>query len=178
MNQKALLFLVFSLLLVGLGGGATYLLMSQAGVRTTDQIDTDTQTPVVSPTVFEPEPTIEVIDEEVVEQASESAVPQGWLTYTNTQYGFEISYPEDFKALDDAENLYGWPDAVVLFYAGGQSYDMPVEVWDTKTEYENKYSTQIDNLTVKRVGDKYITLLNMNRQAEVDQIIETFKETE
>jgi len=178
MNQKTLLFLIFSLLLIGLGGGATYLLMSQSGVRTTDQVDTQAQ-PMVSPTVSEPEPTEEVVDEnQVAEQAFESAVPQGWLTYTNTQYGFEISYPKTYKALDDSDNLYGWPDAVVLFYAGGQSYDMAVEVWDTKTEYENKYPTQIDNLTVKRVGDKYITLLNMNRQAEVDQIIETFKELE
>ena len=178
MSQKALLFLVFSLLLVGLGAGATYLLMSQSGVRTTDQIDTQPQ-PVVSPTISEPEPTVEVVDEnQPAEQASESALPEGWSTYTNIEYGFEISYPEKYKPLDDSESLYGWPDAVVLFYAGGQSYDLAMEVWDSKFDYEDKYSTQLDDLVVKRVGDKYISLLNANKEAEVDQIIETFREIE
>ena len=105
-----------------------------------------------------------------------SDIPEGWLTYTNTKYGFQISYPSNFKALDDADNLYGWPDAVVLFYAGGQSYDLPVEVWNTEAEYKAKYATQLDQVIVKKVGGKFITLLNNNNTPEVNQIILTFKE--
>lgn len=106
-----------------------------------------------------------------------SGVPAGWSTYSNNQYGFEISYPSDYEALDDAENLYGWPNAIVLIYGGGQSYDLPIEVWDTASQYQTKYPNT-ENLTVKQIGDKYITLLNANYSSEVDEIIETFSLTQ
>lgn len=107
-------------------------------------------------------------------EVAKSDIPTNWLTYTNEKYGFEISYPPNYKALDDAENLYGWPDALVLIYGGGQSYDLPIEVWNTQSEYENKYPNA-ENITVKLIGNKYITLLNMNFEEEVDTIIETFR---
>jgi hypothetical protein len=77
--------------------------------------------------------------------------------------------------LTDKENLYGWPKAIVLIYAGGQSYDLPIEYWTTETEYKTKYKNQT-NLVVKKVGNFYITLVNANLDPEVDKIIETFKE--
>lgn len=98
----------------------------------------------------------------------------GWQIYQNDQYGFSLSYPPQFQALTDAQNLYGWPNAVVLFYSGGQSYDLPVEVWNSQAEYETKYPAGMANLTVKQVGNKYITLVNSNFSPVVDEIIATF----
>jgi hypothetical protein len=103
-----------------------------------------------------------------------SSVPLGWQTYTNNEYGFEISYPTNYKAMSDSENLYGWPKGIVLFYGGGQSYDLVIEHWNSVAEYEAKYKNQ-NNVTVKQLGNNYITLLNMNFEPEVDEMIKTFK---
>lgn len=103
-----------------------------------------------------------------------SDIPSGWKTYKNELYGFEISYPASYEALTDQKNLYGWPNAIVLIYEGGQSYDLAIERWNTQLEYENKYKNQT-NITVKKIRDSYITLLNTNFDAEVDKIIATFK---
>ncbi|MFH1971039.1 MAG: hypothetical protein ABIJ05_01495 [Patescibacteria group bacterium] len=103
-----------------------------------------------------------------------SNIPYGWKTYTNEIYRFEISYPSSYKALTDEENLYGWPNGIVLIYAGGQSYDLVIEHWSTQSEYENKYRNQ-SNITIKKIGDVYISMLNANFESEVDEIIETFK---
>ena len=103
-----------------------------------------------------------------------SNLPVGWQTYTNSTFAFQISYPSSYQALTDSNNLYGWPQAVVLIYNGGQSYDLAIEHWATQSEYENKYPQQ-NNLTVKKVNNSYITLLNTNADPEVDQIIATFQ---
>ena len=66
----------------------------------------------------------------------------------------------------------------MLIYGGGQSYDLPIEIWSTVSEYENKYKNQMGDLTIKKVGGKYITLLNTNHKEEVDQIIVTFRALE
>lgn len=105
----------------------------------------------------------------------EPNTPESWQTYTNNEYGFQVSYPVNYQALDDAENLYGWPNAVVLIYGGGQSYDLPIEIWNNASEYQDKYPNAT-NLTVKQIENKYVTLLNMNNIPEVDEIIETFTE--
>ena len=82
--------------------------------------------------------------------------------------------PIHTRNLSDKENLYGWPNAIVLLYNGGQSYDLPIEVWNTKAEYEAKYKDS-PNLTVKEVKGKFITLFNTNTEDEVDEIISSFK---
>lgn len=102
--------------------------------------------------------------------------PSDWQTYSNTQYGFEIKYPVNFKALTDKDSLYGWPKAVVLFYSGGQSYDLPVEVWSSEAEYKQKYPNA--GVTVFKKGSQFITLSNVNSNPLVDQIISTFKFTD
>lgn len=162
MKQTKIFIVVILVLLAALGGGATYLFLTQ-NKQTGEQASTTalTPTPTTQPETTEPEET--------------TNIPAGWLTYTNEEYGFAISYPSNYQALDDANNLYGWPKGIVLFYGGGQSYDLPIEVWNTVAEYESKYPTQMDNLTVHQVGSKYITLLNANFKAEVDQIIATFR---
>lgn len=76
--------------------------------------------------------------------------------------------------MDDEKNLYGWPNAVVLVYGGSQSYDLPIEVWNTEAEYKAKYPNT-EELTVEHVGNKFITLVNVNSETEVDEIIQTFK---
>ncbi|OGM23987.1 hypothetical protein A2715_02330 [Candidatus Woesebacteria bacterium RIFCSPHIGHO2_01_FULL_39_32] len=110
-------------------------------------------------------------------ETSQDSSKPGWKLYSNKKYGFQISYPDSYQALEDEENLYGWPNAVVLLYSGGQSYDLPIEAWNTKAEYEAKYKTT-PNLTVKEVNGKFITLLNANFEEEVDEIIDTFKALE
>ncbi len=162
MKQTKVFIIVILVLLAALGGGAAYLLITQ-NQETVEQGTISTISPTLTP---EPEP------EETEETVS---VPTGWLTYTNEEYGFAISYPSNYQALDDTNNLYGWPKGIVLFYGGGQSYDLPIEAWNTVAEYESKYPTSMDNLTVHQVGNKYITLLNANQEPEVDQIIATFR---
>jgi hypothetical protein len=119
-------------------------------------------------------PTIKPV-ETLISTATPSATPKtGWKIYKNDQFGFEFSYPDKYKVLTDKENLYGWPKAILLLYKGGQSYDMPVEVWDTETEYKQKYGANYE-FTVFKVNGKFITLLNQNKDAEVAEIIKTFK---
>lgn len=178
MKQKGISTVLIIVLLVALliaaVVGATYYLTSQKYEGTSQAIPSPVPT-----TAFVPSPTVmPTVLAQPTEVEEASSVPAGWLTYENQEYGFTISYPPNYQALDDSENLYGWPKAIVLIYGGGQSYDLPIEVWDTATEYQAKYTAQLSSLTVKQVGGKYITLLNMNNEPEVDQIIATFTTTE
>jgi len=102
-------------------------------------------------------------------------LPNDWETYTNQKYGFEISFPKKYKVLTDKESLYGWPKAIALICGGGQSYDLPIEYWTTEAEYQKKYQGY-KNMTVKKIDDFYITLVNVNFDSTVDEIIKTFKE--
>jgi hypothetical protein len=168
--MKKILFgiIVFVLLAAGVSGVYYYLSKNK----------TNTPQPTVSPTptsvVIETPTSVPTTQPENSEGEDETNMHPDWLTYTNSEYGFEISYPSNYQALDDKNNLYGWPNGIVLIYSGGQSYDLPIEVWDSASEYQNKYQAQMDDLTVKQVGNKFITLLNMNKNEEVDEIISTF----
>ena len=104
----------------------------------------------------------------------DSTDTSGWKTYQDSQYNFELKYPEEYKI---AEDKSGWPNATLLLYKGGQTYDLAVEVWNTESEYTSKYKTQmsLDGLTVKNYQGKFITLFNGNLDPTVDQIISTFK---
>jgi hypothetical protein len=101
----------------------------------------------------------------------------GWQLYTNDKYGFEFSHPASYKALTSKDDLYGWEDAILLLYDGGQSYDLAIEIWDSEAQYKEKY---VDSsiLTVFKMKDgKFITLLNQNSDPEVAEVISTFKLT-
>jgi hypothetical protein len=99
----------------------------------------------------------------------------GWRKYINEKYNFEFTYPEKYKVLTDSTNLYGWPKAILLLYKGGQSYDMAVEVWDSEAEYKQKYNSQTYDFSVFKTNSKFITLLNTNKDAEVTEVISSFK---
>lgn len=122
-------------------------------------------TQTVAPVIVTPAPTPVPTD-------SGPQVPSGWQTYTNSQYGFSISYPSNYKALSDKDNLYGWPDAIVLLYSGGQAYNIAIEVWDTESAYKLKYPTEA--LSVYEVNGKFITISDQTKSAQNQDIIATF----
>lgn len=153
-------------LLVGVSVVFAYYYGTQEGRVNNLSVSESTELSVLSPTLV---PSI------VPSLAPTSSLPSGWITYSNDKYAFEISYPASYKALTDKENLYGWPKGIVLFYKGGQSYDLVIEHWESQSEYENKYKNQA-NVVIKKVGDYYISLLNNNFDSEVEQIIGTFRE--
>lgn len=103
-----------------------------------------------------------------------SSLPEGWQTYSNTKYGFEISYSDKYELLTDANNLYGWPNGVAHLYKGGQAYDITIEYWDTKSDYLDKYSTNLSSIEVFQTKDGYITLTGSG-DADNDEVIATFK---
>jgi hypothetical protein len=101
-----------------------------------------------------------------------SGIPSGWLTYTNADYGFEVSYPPSYESMDDAENLYGWPDALVLFYGGGQAYDIVVEHWDSQADLQasNGYAEKV----VHDVNGEIISVWDITKEPQNAAILTTF----
>lgn len=133
-----------------------------------------TATPTITQTLI-PVSTIVPTIVPTVAPTPTPSVPSGWQTYTNTQYGFSISFPATYKALSDKENLYGWPNGIVLIYSGGQAYDIAIEVWTTEDGYKLKYPTE--NLAVYKIDGKFITLADQTKSAENQAIIDTFQLT-
>lgn len=107
-----------------------------------------------------------------------SVVPSGWLTYKNDAYNFEISHPDSYKAQTSKEDLYGYPKGILLLYSGGQAYDIVVEIWNSKAEYEQEYGPRVSDLTVFESNGKFITILDNTGTAENKEIIKSFKFTE
>lgn len=132
------------------------------------------QTASVSPT---PTSTANVAKTSAPEVVPSPSLKPGWKLYQNEKYGFEFSYPSSYKVLTDSENLSGWPDAILLLYKGGQSYDMAIEIWNTEAQYKAKYTDTSTYTVFKTKDGKFITLLNQNKDPEVAQIISTFKFT-
>lgn len=164
-------FLLAGILLLGIG------LLGGYSLRGNNQTS-PTPTPMqqISPT-DKPITTIQPASPSV--SPSGTKTPVDWLTYKNNKYGFEIMYPKTYQALDDKDSLYGWPNGVVLLYNGGQSYDIAIEAWDTQAEYEAKYNQSQGNfnIIVKKIGNKYITILSSTDEPENAGIIATFKIT-
>lgn len=96
-------------------------------------------------------------------------------TYTNEKYGFELTYDAPYKVLVDKDNLYGYPNGVILIYKGGQAYDIVVEAWDTKAAYEKQYSSQMAKVTVLENKGKFITFFDNTESDGNNKIIESAK---
>jgi len=93
--------------------------------------------------------------------------------YTDTVYGFEMSYPDECEPLVDDDNLYGWPNGIVLFYCGGQAYAVAVEAWDTEEEYLVKYPG--GDVFVEMVDGLYITVSDMGLTETSADVVSTFR---
>jgi len=104
-----------------------------------------------------------------------TSTPSALLNYQNNTYGFSLSYPDKYKALDSQDDLYGYPHGIVLLYTGGQAYDIIVEIWNTKAEYETEYGPRVGELTVLEKDGKFITLLNNTKLPENQAVIASFK---
>lgn len=104
-------------------------------------------------------------------EANELSLPK----YTNSTYGFEVSYPDSYQLMTDSENLYGHPNGVALLYKGGQAYDIVIEVWDTEAEYQAAYVGRANDLKVIQNQGKFITILNNTQEPDNQAIIDSFK---
>ena len=98
-----------------------------------------------------------------------------WKTYVNSKYKFTLKYPDTYQVEKIDE---GFPNALLILYKGGQTYDLVVEAWDKEADYKSKYSilSLSDNITVKKNGQKIITFFNSTNSTEATQIISTYKE--
>lgn len=107
--------------------------------------------------------------------AQPKSIPAGWLTYKNFANGFEISYPTNYQALDNKDALSAYPHGIILLYTGGQAYDVIIETWNTKDQYESIYASRLSDITVLKSNGKFITLLDDTHSPDNKKIIETFK---
>jgi hypothetical protein len=128
------------------------------------------------------EPTKQVVIEQPIDTVAVPSdtpagpsIPAGWNTYRNETYGFEISYPSTYQALDDADNLYGWTNGVVLLYNQGQSYDIAIQAWNSQPEYESELGTEMARITVHTIGSRFITVFNITEEPENAAVIATFR---
>jgi len=160
MNLKVFILTVCTILLLILAGAGSYYFGKKSTQPEENKTSFQSSTPAPLPSA---------------DSSLSSVIPADWQTYQNTTHGFSISYPDSYQALDDQTNLYGWPNAVVLLYNGGQSYDVIVELWDTQADYQNKYPSENFDLTVKKLGNKYLTILNSSQEDQNSAIISTFE---
>ncbi len=153
--RKSTLLLFFLLILVSVACQVSVDMGNSGPVATS--LPAATNTPMPAPT-DNPQP----------------AAPDGWLTYQSTLYGFEIFYPPEFQALDDQDSLSGWPNAVVLFYNGGQSYDIAIQVWDSQADLDANFPNEARIQTVSANG-KTISLFDLTQEPENAAVIATFR---
>lgn len=112
----------------------------------------------------------------VPSKASTTDITNDWKMYSNSQYGFQIKYPINYKIEND---MSGWPQAITLFGGpSGQSYYLAIEIWNSQSEFNTARGYNVQPQPVfKKVGNQYLSLWNVNQDQVVDQIISTFEFT-
>jgi len=162
MEQKWLVILLIIFALI-IGAGGTYIyFLTKAEPKVSEAVPT--ASPSLTPTFTITPPPSSVASPSPTSNSNK---------YISSLYGFEVSYPDGYKALDDSNSLYGWPNGVVLLYNGGQSYDIAIEHWNSQAEYQAKYPSGVAK--VKLINGKYITLSNLTNEPENQEIIDSFK---
>lgn len=111
----------------------------------------------------------------VAPSATPTQVFNDGLTYTNDAYKFKLNYEAPYRVLTSKDDLYGYPNGIALIYAGGQAYDVIVEVWNSKAAYESEYAGRLSELKVIESAGKFITFLNNTSSAENQEIIDSVK---
>jgi len=150
--------------------GTVFYLFGRTTTPISDVKPTNTPTTTIADVTQAPTVTMKPEETATPTKKPVSTLPM----YTNEKYGFTIAYEKPYRAMDDADNLYGYPHGVVLIYAGGQAYDIVVEVWDTKAAYEKEYATRMADVTVHEVKGKFITLLDNTKEAGNKKVIDSF----
>ena len=105
-------------------------------------------------------------------QPSPSSQTSGSV-YKNDTYGFKVTYDNPYRLLTDKDSLSGYPHGLALLYTGGQAYDIVIEVWNSKAEYESEYGPRVSDLTVVENKGKFITLLDNTDSSANQQIIDS-----
>jgi len=102
-------------------------------------------------------------------------LPTGWPIYENIEYKFQISYPEQFNALDNADSLYGWENGIVLFYDGGQAFNIVIQWWNSEEEIESKFPGMMEQVVTYKVYDKFLTIFNITGEPQFEEIVNSFR---
>ncbi len=139
-------------------------------VYTNNKIATDTQKELAQKITE----TIQINKPVVAEKLVEKPMDDGLLTFTDTSLGFSLKYPTTYRIEKDS----GWKNAGLILYSGGQTYDLVVQSWNTEAEYKKYFEENIgtpQTLVVKKIGNKYVTFLNMGEDKDVDTVISSYK---
>jgi hypothetical protein len=104
-------------------------------------------------------------------------LPVGWAIYRSEDEGFEIAYPTSYAPLDDSDNLYGWPNGLLLLYNAGQSYDIVVQVWDSVEEYESALGSDVSRAMVFPSEGRFFTVMDITQEPDNASVIATFRLT-
>lgn len=104
----------------------------------------------------------------------EETLDTGFLKFSDSSVGYSLVYPKSYRV----EENTAWKNASLILYAGGQVYDLVVQVWNSEAEYKAYFQENIgltSKVVVHKVKGRYVTLFNYAESAEVEQIINSFK---
>lgn len=113
-------------------------------------------------------------ENENLETKKEDTLNPNLKKYENKQIGYSIIYPNNYQVVDDNS----WKNSDLVLYKGGQVYDLVIQVWNTKQEYEEYFEDNpaaYENMVVYKINEKFLTLVNMGEDSEVAEIVKSLK---